>query len=177
MYMNNFRRFIVLMGLALTLLVGSFTAPALAQGTPAQQDAPTAAVVVKMPSKFVLSADNGTTITYSKSSQDSPAELDYKTQNGEQKFTDREIETIDIGIGTLVTVIVKRPINPDIGGIEVKLTVLLPEVNLPISGGEDPVKSSAILTTQLISGNIIRRPQLGQLQTYEILSLQGTASA
>lgn len=32
MYMNNFRRFIVLMGLALTLLVGSFTAPAFAVG-------------------------------------------------------------------------------------------------------------------------------------------------
>lgn len=43
--MKNFRRFIVLIGLALTLLMGSFTAPAFAQGTPAQQDAPTAAAL------------------------------------------------------------------------------------------------------------------------------------
>ncbi|NMG20314.1 hypothetical protein [Brasilonema bromeliae] len=45
MYMNNFRRFIVLMGLALTLLVGSFTAPAFAQETLAQKDAPTTAPI------------------------------------------------------------------------------------------------------------------------------------
>jgi hypothetical protein len=39
MYMNNFRRFIVLMGLTLTILAGAFTSPVFAQPAPAEQEA------------------------------------------------------------------------------------------------------------------------------------------
>jgi len=34
MYMNNFRRFIIQIGLTLTLLVGNFTSPVFAQPAP-----------------------------------------------------------------------------------------------------------------------------------------------
>lgn len=54
MHVNNFRRFIVLMGLALTLLVGSFTAPALAQGVSAQLEAITIPVEQKASIPYLL---------------------------------------------------------------------------------------------------------------------------
>lgn len=160
---------LLLSGLTSTLLIQTSRSVSIAQ----QVAQPSAKIVVKQPNEFVLTTGKETFITYSTPGQDGVPQLDYKTQTAEHKFSGNEIETLHTEIGTLLTVIIDRPKNPDIGGNEVKLTLLLPIVNLLVSK-EDPVVTEAILTTQKIPGNI-RRPLLGQIQTYEVLPLKGTA--
>jgi hypothetical protein len=82
-----------------------------------------------------------------------------------------EINTLKTGIGSLVTVLVEPDSDT---GKEVRLTLLLPTINLP-SSLQNPIETEAILTTQRTSirgGSPILE---GQQQTYEILSLTGTA--
>lgn len=134
----------------------------------------TALIVVKQPNEFTLTTDREIFITYS--TVTGVPQLDYKTQlnNGNHHFSGQEIVKQDTEIGTLLTVVVERPQNPDIGGTQVKLTVVIPNVNLLPKGGEAKVNTEAILTTQKVSGNI-RTPKFGQIQTYQVLPLTGTA--
>ncbi len=113
-------------------------------------------------------------IHYSMESFISGAQLTYKTQNFDEQFKGEEIRVRETEIGKLVTVTVKTPLNPDVGGKVIKLTLLLPIVNLPVSL-EKSIQVEAVLTTELQKGNI-NRPLGGQLQTYEIFSLRGIAS-
>ncbi|MBR8840080.1 MAG: hypothetical protein DSM106950_40330 [Stigonema ocellatum SAG 48.90 = DSM 106950] len=172
MYINNFRRFIVLMGLALTLLVGSFIAPIFAQPAPAQQLAPAVVpIVVQEPNLFELSGLD-TTINYSTTSFIGSPQLTYKTLNLSRQFTGEEINTLDTNIGKLVTVLVEPDADT---GKEVRLTLLLPTINLP-SSLKNPIKTEAILTTKrtpVRGGSPILE---GQLETYQTLRLTGTAS-
>lgn len=173
MHQTNFRRFIVLMGLALTLLMGSFTAPALAQGK--QLEAPVEVTSFEPqiiePNEFALQGKD-ITINYSTTSFTGKPQFNYKTQNQSRQFTGSEISTLETGIGVLVTVLVEADADT---GKEVRLTLLLPAINLP-SNSQTPISTEAILTTQ-------RTPQRGsspilngQLQTYETLPLTGTAA-
>ncbi|MHC5932178.1 hypothetical protein [Nostoc sp.] len=82
--------------------------------------------------------------------------------------------TVLTDIGTLLTVIISKPPNPDIGGNIVKLSFLLPIINLAIGKKETSLLTEAILTTQKTSG-FIRTPLFGQLQSYQTLVLRGTA--
>lgn len=169
MYILDFRRFIVLMGLTLTLLVGSFTAPVFAQGTPAQKEAATV-VPRREPNDFALNGSD-IRINYSTTSFIGQPQFNYKTQNNSRQFTGEEINTIDTNIGKLVTVL----IEPDADtGKEVWLTLLLPTINLP-SSLENSIQTEAILTTKrtLVRGG--SRILEGQLETYKTLSLRGTA--
>jgi hypothetical protein len=123
------------------------------------------------PNSFELHSQD-TQITYSTTSFIGKPQLYYKTQEIEKQFTGEEISVLETEIGTLITVTIERP-HPDVRGNVVKLTLLLPTVNLPASL-ENPIQTQAILTTELQKGNI-NLPLEGQLQTYEILSLTGTA--
>jgi hypothetical protein len=58
--------------------------------------------------------------------------------------------------------------------MEVKLSFILPIINLLAGGGEVTIETDAIVTTQKTSGNL-RTPLLGQIQSYTILGLSGTA--
>ncbi len=101
-------------------------------------------------------------------------QLIYKTPQLERQFYAEDIRVLGTEIGKLVTVTVERPTIPDIGGKVVTLTLLLPIINLSTSL-EIYIQTEAVLTTKFQQGNI-NLPLEGQLQTYEILSLAGTAS-
>ncbi len=133
-------------------------------------------IVVQQPNEFTFTNAKGTFITYVTTSINGQPQLDYKTQHGHGNyhFSGQEIDKLETAIGTLVTVVIERPLNRDIGGNLVKLTVLIPIINLPVTEGEEKVKTEAILTTEKVAGNI-RIPLIGQIQTYEVLALTGTA--
>jgi len=124
------------------------------------------------PNSFELHFQD-TQITYSTTSFIGEPQLYYKTQKIEKQFTGEEISVLETEIGKLITVMIERT-HPDIRGNVVKLTLLLPIVNLPASL-ENPIQTEAILTTELVKGRTINRPLEGQIQTYKILSLTGTA--
>ena len=126
---------------------------------------------VNKPNSFELQGKD-TQINYSTTSFTGEARFNYNTQNNSRQFNGDEISTLETALGKLVTVLVE----PDIDiGKEVSLTLLLPTINLP-SSQENPIQTVAILTTRrtLLRGG----PRIleGQLQTYETLSLTGTAS-
>lgn len=97
-------------------------------------------------------------------------QLTYKTQKLDRQFKGAEIGVLETKIGKLVTVIVEPDSDT---GKEVRLTLLLPTINLP-SSLQNPIETQAILTTQR---TVVRGgpPILeGQLETHHTLSLTGT---
>ncbi len=132
---------------------------------------PAQAIVVQRPNEFELKGE-GTYIKYS--ILNGVSQLDYRTQNISQHFSGDQIKTLATDIGTLVTVIITKPPNPDLGGNIVKLSFLLPIINLVIGTKETTVQTEAILTTEKTSG-FIRTPLFGQLQSYQTIVLRGTA--
>jgi hypothetical protein len=114
-------------------------------------------------------------IHYSMESFVGGPQLTYKTQKLDRQFQGEEIRLLETEIGKLVTVTIeRRPQNPDVKGELVTLTLLLPMVDLPEGSIENSIETKAVLTTDLVPGNMYR-PFVGQLQTYEVLSLTGTA--
>ncbi|MBP5976866.1 hypothetical protein HW132_30120 [Brasilonema sp. CT11] len=122
------------------------------------------------PNNFELRAKD-TQISYWTTSFIGEAQFTYNTDNLSRQFRGDEISTLETAIGKLVTVL----IEPDADtGKEVRLTLLVPTINLPSSQNK-PIQTEAILTTQ-------RTPQRGdssilegQLQTYDTVYLTGTA--
>ncbi|MHC5725435.1 MAG: hypothetical protein ACYTXY_15115 [Nostoc sp.] len=132
---------------------------------------PAQAIVVQRPNEFELKGE-GTYIKYS--ILNGVSQLDYRTQKISQHFSGDQIKTLATDIGTLVTVIISKPPNPEFGGNIVKLSFLLPIINLVIGTKETTVQTEAILTTEKTSG-FIRTPLFGQLQSYQTIVLRGTA--
>ncbi|MEH1901862.1 MAG: hypothetical protein V7L04_10720 [Nostoc sp.] len=155
---------------ALTFVTGLTTTSLLSFLIP-KSTKPAQAIVVQRPNEFELQG-KGTYIKYS--ILNGVPQLDYKTQNSSDHFSGDEIQTLATDIGTLLTVIISKPPNPNLGGNVVRLSLLLPIINLPIGKAETPVQTEAILTTQKTSG-FIHTPLFGQLQSYQTLVLTGTA--
>ena len=111
-------------------------------------------------------------INYSPASFLGGAQLEYTTQNVVRQFGGREIRALVTDIGILVTVLVETNFH---AGKEVRLALLLPMINLP-SSQKTRIETQATLTTHLTRdcGNFFLPS--GQLQSYETLSLTGTAS-
>jgi hypothetical protein len=122
------------------------------------------------PNLFQL-AGGYTQITYSTSSITGQPQFHYQDQQRDVNVTGDEISSQETdAIGTLVTVTVEE--IPDLHTLTVSL--LVPQINLN-EGNESPLSTPAILTTHRTS---IGGPGLveGQLQTYEVMALEGTAS-
>ncbi|MDF5722832.1 MAG: hypothetical protein PUP91_20615 [Rhizonema sp. PD37] len=122
------------------------------------------------PNSFELRAED-TQISYSTTSFIGESELTYNTLKLSRQFRGDEISTLETAIGKLVTVLVEPDADT---GKEIRLTLLVPTINL-VSNEEKPIQTEAILTTQ-------RTPQRGrlsilegQIETYDILRLTGTA--
>jgi len=156
---------------ALTFVTG-LTTTSLLSFLMTKSTKPAQAIVVQRPNEFELKGE-GTYIKYS--ILNGVSQLDYRTQNLSQHFSGDQIKTLATDIGTLVTVIISRPPNPDLGGNIVKLSFLLPIINLVIGTRETTVQTEAILTTEKTSG-FIRTPLFGQLQSYQTIVLRGTAT-
>ncbi|MEH2237214.1 hypothetical protein [Nostoc sp.] len=155
---------------ALTFVAG-LTATSLVSFLIPKSTKPAQAIVVQRPNEFELKGED-TDIQYS--ILNGVPQLDYRTQNISTHFSGNEIQTLATDIGTLLTVIISKPPNPNLGGNRVKLSLLLPIINLAIGTKEAPVQTEAILTTEKTSG-FIRTPLFGQLQSYQTLVLKGTA--
>ena len=128
-------------------------------------------VKINEPNSFVLHGKN-THINYSTTSFVSESQFHYQTDNFSRQFNGEEISTVETPLGKLVTVLVE----PDLDvGKEVKLTLLLPNINLPSAGVKEPIQTQAILTTNTSPNRGNPSPLEGQLQTYRTLGLTGTA--
>ena len=112
-------------------------------------------------------------ISYSMDSLAGGPQLTYKTQKFDKQFKGNEIRVSETEIGKLITVTIEN-LLPDIEGELVKLTLLLPTINLP-SNLETQFQTEGIFTTQFHKGFINHPIPEKQLETYEILSLEGTA--
>ncbi|QDL08066.1 hypothetical protein DP113_09215 [Brasilonema octagenarum UFV-E1] len=126
---------------------------------------------INEPNNFELHAKD-TQISYSTTSFIGEAQFTYNTHNLSRQFRGEEISTLDTAIGKLVTVLVEPDGDT---GKEVRLTLLVPTINLP-SSQQNPIQTEAILTTKRTpkrGGSPILE---GQLQTYHTVSLTGTAS-
>ena len=119
------------------------------------------------PNLFELT-DYGTSVTYSTTSIAGQPQLTYRDEARELSFSGPEIETLDIGIGVLVTVTLEVVPDSD----TTTFSLLLPAINL--DDGETAFETQGILTTHRSS---IGGPGLlrGALQTYSVLPLRGTA--
>ena len=118
--------------------------------------------------------NNDTQIYYLVESFIGKPQLIYKTPKLDLQFEGEEIRVLETESGKLVTVTVERPPNPDVGGEVITITLLLPVINLS-ANFEISIQTEAVLTTEFQQG-FINLPLEGQLQSYEILSLIGTAS-
>ncbi|MEH2377088.1 hypothetical protein [Nostoc sp.] len=155
---------------ALTFVTG-LTTTSLLSFLITKSTKPAQAIVVQRPNEFELKGE-GTYIKYS--ILNGVSQLDYRSQNISQHFSGGQIKTLATDIGTLVTVIISKPPNPELGGNIVKLSFLLPIINLFIGTRDTTVQTEAILTTEKTSG-FIRTPLFGQLQSYQTIVLRGTA--
>ncbi|MEO6038609.1 MAG: hypothetical protein ABIQ93_09350 [Saprospiraceae bacterium] len=112
-------------------------------------------------------------VTYSSSSLDGKPQLSYQKGNAAPlNFRGNQLYQKQTDIGTLVTVTLKSV--PDSRTIQFSL--LLPQVNVPDDHPQAKVVVKAIETTNRTS---IGGPNLvnGQVQTYKLYSLGGTAKS
>ncbi|MGH2415546.1 MAG: hypothetical protein ACRDEA_18020 [Microcystaceae cyanobacterium] len=125
---------------------------------------------VQQPNQFELRG-KFTRINYSTTSIAGIPQLSYQKLGTNLNFSGDEIRVVETEIGKLVTVTLEAV--PDLQ--TVTLTLLIPTINLPEGDTEISIDTKAIITTGRTS---IGGPNLveGQLQTYRIFSLKGTAS-
>lgn len=122
------------------------------------------------PNLFELAGEY-TQITYSTTSITGQPQFHYQDRERDVNVTgENDIRSLETKIGTQVTVTLE--VIPDLHTLTV--TLLVPQINLD-QGNESPLSTLVILTTHHTS---IGGPGLveGQLQTYEAVALEGTAS-
>ena len=130
------------------------------------------AVQVKQPNLFNLEGV-GVSVSYSTSSIAGVPRFTYRDGSHTVDRSGDEIRTLGVeiaGIGTLVTVDIEHV--PDLR--TVTFTLLLPTINLPQEAEASTFQTVGVLTTHHTT---IGGPGLiaGQVQTYQVLSLCGTA--
>jgi hypothetical protein len=110
-------------------------------------------------------------ITYATTSIAGRPQLTVEHKGASQSFQGEQIRVQEIEIGTLVTVTLEQV--PDL--MTVTLTIVLPSVNLDETG-ETIVRLHAVRTTTRTS---FGGPRLvkGQIQSYDVLPLEGAARA
>jgi hypothetical protein len=121
------------------------------------------------PNLFELAGEY-TQITYSTTSITGQPQFHYQDRQRDVNVTGGDIRSLETEIGAQVTVTLEEV--PDLHTLTV--TLLVPQINLG-EGNESSLSTLAILTTHRTS---IGGPGLveGQLQTYEAVALEGTAS-
>lgn len=118
---------------------------------------------------FELSGD-GIQVTYSSTSIAGTPLFSYRDSSINRLFSDKEIHSVQTGLGELLTVTLEE--IPDLR--IVTFTLILPVVNvLPGSAGiHIQVPGIKTITHTTIAGSI-----LGAQKTYSLVNLQGTAQA
>lgn len=119
-----------------------------------------------VPNLFQLGGE-GVTVTYSTTSIDGQPRLTYKKGRQTLSFAGRDIATTDIGIGSLVSVVIARV--PDKG--TTTFSILLPAIQLP----ETRKQSFRTIGIVTVTATTIAGPPVGVRQTYKTVALRGSA--
>ena len=144
-------------GAALTAIPGA--ASAQATPTPARET----------PNTFRLEGDE-IGVLYASTSMTGEPTLAYRDASGEQTFRGPQLRVDDAPFGTLVTVVIASVQD----GYSDDLTLVLPQVNL--TDGREPTAFSTVAIVTRHRTTIAGPGMLeGQVQTYEAVSLDGTA--
>ena len=109
-------------------------------------------------------------VTYSPSGMDGKPNMTYQDQHQSKSFKGDEIRTVECDLGTLVSVTLR--IMPDVGSTS--LSVLIPRMRI------SPVSVAAVHTeciTTVHSTPFAPQTIQGQVDTYTVTSLRGTAQA
>jgi hypothetical protein len=119
------------------------------------------------PNLYILTGAGGIEVVYTPNGPNGP-DLFYGDPANPQHFSGDQVSTLQSPLGSLVTVILNRPI--DFGSART-LTLVVPNLNLA-STASQTVNTIAIITLDRISFpfNVV-----GQLQFYTEITLQGTA--
>ncbi len=119
-----------------------------------------------VPNLFQLSGE-GITATYSTTSIDGQPRFTYKKGRQTLNFAGSDIETANIGIGTLVSVVVAR--IPDKSSTT--FSILLPSIQLTDTR-KQAFRTIGITT---VTATTIAGPPAGVQQTYKTVALRGSA--
>ena len=119
-----------------------------------------------VPNLFQLSGE-GIAATYSTTSIDGQPRFSYKKGRQTLNFAGSDIETANIGIGTLVSVVVAR--IPDKSSTT--FSILLPPVQLTDTR-KQAFRTIGITT---VTATTIAGPAAGVQQTYKTVALRGSA--
>jgi hypothetical protein len=119
-----------------------------------------------VPNLFKLSGE-GVAATYSTTSIDGQPRFTYKKGRQTLSFAGSDIETANVGIGTLVSVVVAR--IPDKSSTT--FAILLPSIRL----GETKKQSFRTIGITTVTATTIAGPPTGVQQTYKTAALRGSA--
>ena len=128
------------------------------------------ATPVQEPNQYNLQGD-GATITYSTTSFAGVPLFNYQDNDHSVNRSGDEIRVEETEIARLVTVDIEQV--PD--AYDLSVTLLVPIINLREQFGEAAVQTVAVLTTDRSSAFTGPGGVEGQVQSYETLSLEGTA--
>ena len=120
------------------------------------------------PNLFEVSGE-GISITYSTTSIDGKPRFTFKRGRQTLNFAGKEIESLAIGIGTLVSVLIAS--TPDLS--TTTFSLLLPAILLPESKRQ-AFRTIGIIT---VTKTTIAGPPPGVQQTYKTVALRGSAQS
>jgi hypothetical protein len=124
------------------------------------------------PNQFVL-GNSEAQIVYSISSRAGVPQLDYQRElNLTHHFSGDEITVMETPIGRLITVTLESDFKQQREGL---LALLLPTIHLTVGEMERSMQTEVILTTRRLPQLGRSRRVEGQVETYEIQRLSGTA--
>lgn len=108
-------------------------------------------------------------VTYSPSSIDGKPTLTYQDSHQSKSFKGNDIRTVECDLGTLVSITLRA--TPDVGSTS--LSLLIPRMRItPVSVA--PVRTDCVTT---VHSTPFAQAVQGQLDTYTVTSLHGTAQA
>jgi hypothetical protein len=110
-------------------------------------------------------------VTYSTSSFTGKPLFNYQDQEQTLNFTGDEIRTKESEIGTLVTVTIRKTVDTG----STTFSLLIPRINLQKSYESVSIETKGITTINRFSP--IPKFNFGQIQTYTITPLKGTAQS
>jgi hypothetical protein len=126
---------------------------------------------MQTPNLFQLSG-SGLHVTYSTTSINGQPRLNYQDAHGEARaFSGDQITATKTPIGTLVTVMLH--IMPDVG--TTTFSVLIPGVNLQDKAPHANIHTEGVTTIH--RAGFAPQGDLGQIDSYTVRALHGTASA
>jgi hypothetical protein len=107
-------------------------------------------------------------VTYTTSSIDGKPTMSYQDAHQSKSFRGDEIRAVECDVGTLVSVTLRM--TPDIGSTS--LSLLVPRVRI-VAGTTAAIRSECVTT--LHSMPFAPQTAQGQLDTYHVVAVQGTA--